>query len=40
MNNHEQLYIKTMSNIKKINNDELQRELVLGSIDTVKLLFI
>lgn len=40
INNHNELYIKSMSNIKKIDNDELQRELVIGSIDTAKILFI
>lgn len=40
MNNHNKLYIKSMTHIKKIDGDELQRELVIGSIDTVKMLFI
>ena len=40
MNSHTDKYIKSMKLVKKIDNDELGRELVLGSIDTAKLLFI
>lgn len=40
MNSHTDKYIKSMKLVKKVDNDELGRELVLGSIDTAKLLFI
>lgn len=40
MISHTDKYIKSMKLVKKVDNDELGRELVLGSIDTAKLLFI
>ena len=40
MNSHADKYIKSMKLVKKVDNDELGRELVLGSIDTAKLLFV
>jgi len=40
MNSHADKYIKSIKLVKKVDNDELGRELVLGSIDTAKLLFV
>jgi hypothetical protein len=39
MNAHTSKYIKSMHFINKAGNDEITRELVLGSLDTAKLLF-
>ena len=39
MDSHTSKYIKSMHFINKAGNDELSRELVLGSIDSAKLLF-
>ena len=40
MNSHNNTYIKSVQEMKHITNEELTRELVLGSMDTIKLLFI
>jgi hypothetical protein len=40
LNSHTDKYIKSFGVINKISSDELGRELVLGSIDTAKMLFI
>lgn len=40
MNSNTNKYIKSLKFVKKADNDELSRELVLGSIDIAKLLFI
>ena len=40
MKSHTETYIKSVGLIKNITNSELTRELVLGSIHTVKLLFV
>jgi hypothetical protein len=40
MTKHTNTYIKSLSFAKKASGDELDRELVLGSLDTAKLLFI
>ena len=40
MNSHNNTYIKSVHEMKHITNEELTRELVLGSMDTIKLLFV
>jgi hypothetical protein len=40
MKSHNETYIKSVQRMKHITNEELTRELVLGSMDTIKLLFI
>jgi hypothetical protein len=39
LTSHTNLYIKSVSTMKKITDAELTRELVIGSFSTLKLLF-
>jgi hypothetical protein len=40
MNSHTETYIKSVGLMKKATNTELDRELILGSIESAKLLFV
>lgn len=40
MNSHTNAYIKSVGVMKKVTDSELTREMIIGSMDTVKMLFV